>query len=175
MKFLNVFAGNRRKVPNFGSEMPENAKIPLKKRIFMNIGCLALATALFQAPNWLIFVSVALESHFRYYFGNFKNQPKVAKFDTSAFFKSIGINCLQIIQKVLQQIRFFGLAWPFVLKIGFLARFSAQYQRVIVHGNPQEDLEVRYIEGFLMESDRGCSPECKTMSAIERQAEHFLL
>ena len=76
MKFLNILAGNRRKVPNFGSKMRKNAKIALKKRIFMNIGCVALATALCSAQNWLHFVSVALNSHFRSYFGNFKNLPR---------------------------------------------------------------------------------------------------
>ena len=70
------FGRNLRKVPNFGSKMRKNAKIALKKRIFMNIGCVALATALFSAPNWLHFVSVPLKSHFRSYFGNFKNLPR---------------------------------------------------------------------------------------------------
>ena len=36
-------------------------------------------------------------------------------------------------------------------------------------------LKVRNVVTFLMDSDNGCSPECKTMSAIERQAEHSLL
>jgi hypothetical protein len=46
---------------------------------------------------------------------------------------------------------------------------------IIVHGNPQINPKVRYIVGFLIDSDRLSYPDCKTMSATERHDEHFPL
>ena len=43
----------------------------------------------------------------------------------------------------------------------------------LVHGNPQVNLEVHHIWGFLMDSDQVSYPEFRTMSAIERQVEDF--